>query len=335
MTEHFEKLDELEQEVLAFIRRRESDRETAGSVSQLSDELSDIAETWNALELVDQSEFAELAAFQPEPPVSERYHSGHATDSRALSGILQRFLQKLQPWLIPASTGLVTAGLSLFVLIPGYYGTPQEYITEPGDRLTISLDDGTSVLLYSGSQAIITEGWGRRKAELKSGTAFFTVTKSVEKPFQVISDHTTVTVLGTQFAVYHDSSITEVVVKEGKVNVKSAATTEQNPVNETLVKNQKIKIYSNLASELNKDINLDDELSWQKGVINFRNEKLSDIVKRLNHYYHKPIYIGSPALADMRFSGSFSVDDKQGFISSISVLKPVKVKEETNNTVLY
>ncbi len=333
MTDQIEKLDELEHEVLDFIRRREFSRESQEEFSLLSDELSDIAEIWNDFELLDKNQFADAVE---QPQQSSLAQNRQSSTGLSLSHYLLSAKETLKSYFIPTTMGLTAAAFCFFVLIPGYYGTPTEYSIGAGDRLTVELDDGTSVILDSGSVATITEGWSQRKAELKKGTAFFTVTKSAEKPFTVISDNTTVTVLGTQFSVYHDSSLTEVVVKEGKVNVKTENnTTTSTGIDETLVRNQKIKVFSNQTSERQNNIDLEKELSWQKGVINFKDETLANIIKRMNHNYKKPIYIGTKDLENTRLSGSFSIDDKEGFIQSLVEIKQIKIKEEERNTVLY
>ena len=61
MTDQNDNLDELEQEVLAFIKRRESSRDSQEEQPLLSDELSDIAEVWNTFELLDKNGNLDIA----------------------------------------------------------------------------------------------------------------------------------------------------------------------------------------------------------------------------------------------------------------------------------
>ena len=225
---------------------------------------------------------------------------------------------------------MATAMLCIVLLMPVYLGNGVDYQAPADATLTVTFEDGSTVLLDHNSVATIYEGWGRRKTELKSGMAFFDVAKNKRKPFVVESGDTTVTVLGTSFSVYHDVGLTEVVVESGKVNVSSEHTADK-----LLVKNQKLKLQGEKPAKFTKDVNVEQELGWRDGVVYFKDEKLEQIVRRMNRYYEKPIYISDKALSDTRLSGSFAIDNKASFLESLRALERISINETATHTVLY
>jgi transmembrane sensor len=90
------------------------------------------------------------------------------------------------------------------------------YMSKPGERLGVTLHDGTRVTLAPASTMTVD---GRTVTLL--GQALFTVTHHDARPFIVRSGDVTTRVLGTVFGVqaYADDPVARVVVAEGRVAV--------------------------------------------------------------------------------------------------------------------
>jgi transmembrane sensor len=121
---------------------------------------------------------------------------------------------------------LAAASGALVLLIAGAVWWNLErfptYITEIGERRSITLTDGSTVDLNARSRLRIEFSKKQRRVELLDGQALFQVAKDKNRPFIVSSGDATVRAVGTQFDVYRRTNGTTVTVLEGRVAVYSA-----------------------------------------------------------------------------------------------------------------
>lgn len=98
----------------------------------------------------------------------------------------------------------------------------EEKISNPGQKITTTLPDGTTVKLNSGSKIIVPSHFvGEKREVVLFGEAFFDVTRDESKPFIIKTADMSIKVLGTSFGVKAnaDRSAQFVAVKSGKVKV--------------------------------------------------------------------------------------------------------------------
>jgi ferric-dicitrate binding protein FerR (iron transport regulator) len=95
---------------------------------------------------------------------------------------------------------------------------PLESLTRTADR-TLTLEDGSTVELDSGSRIRIAYGGHERQVELLDGQALFRVAHDLTRPFIVHTRATNIQAIGTQFDVYKKDTGTIVTVVEGRVAV--------------------------------------------------------------------------------------------------------------------
>lgn len=97
--------------------------------------------------------------------------------------------------------------------------------TKPGERLKLTLPDGSNVTLNAGTRLSYPQRFNHKKREvvLLSGEAYFDIKHDIKKPFIVNADKTRTTVLGTAFNIRAYSFIGDVTVTvaSGKVAVNS------------------------------------------------------------------------------------------------------------------
>jgi ferric-dicitrate binding protein FerR (iron transport regulator) len=100
--------------------------------------------------------------------------------------------------------------------------------TEYGQKLTVSLPDGSIVKLNAGSSISYPAEFSGNKREVRfSGEGFFEVAKDSSKPFIIESDGIFTKVLGTSFNLrsYSNEGKINVAVVTGKVEVRQPADT--------------------------------------------------------------------------------------------------------------
>lgn len=177
----------------------------------------------------------------------------------------------------------------------------------PGQRVNLSLSDGTKVCLNAGSTFTYPALFAGNTRKVKlDGEAFFDVSANKEKPFIVHTDICDVEVLGTKFNVdaYKKEKTFSTALMEGKVKVKNNAQPLNviylSPNNKVMLKDGQLKV-SNICDY--------DVYRWKEGLICFTNLNFVDLMKRIEKYYGINLVIENPSLAKHSFSGKFRISD--------------------------
>ena len=167
--------------------------------------------------------------------------------------------------------------------------SPVEYteLQVPAGKLSkITLADGTMVTLNAGSKLKypnIFRG-GIREVQLE-GEGYFQVTKRPQQPFVVRTERLHVKVLGTSFNIrsYRQDARMEVSVVSGKVEVDS---NEKGVGKSVLLTPQQKASYTVATGVLEKGIcESADEIAWQNGVLNFRNNSMKEVARVLERKF--------------------------------------------------
>jgi len=190
-----------------------------------------------------------------------------------------------------------------------------EYVSNFGEQKTVTLLDGSEVIMNAKSQLKYHEkDWKQTREVFLEGEAFFKVAKG--KTFTVVTHHGTVTVLGTQFNIISNAGFFDVLCYQGKVKVAS-----NNQVF-IIAPNQSIR-YNNGVFE-NKTLNfLHSNPTWMDGESSFRRVPLSQVIMALEKQFN--IAFNSSNIDEsVLFTGSFN--NKNLNIALASVFETVNIK---------
>ena len=173
-----------------------------------------------------------------------------------------------------------------------------------GQRACITLQDGTIVWLNAQSTLIYpSHFYGKERTVSITGEAFFEVSKDKEKPFIVTAQDAKIRVLGTKFNVYSypDTKQIKTSLIEGAVQVfyKSKQVILR-PNEDSIAQDGKLTV-SNIKNP--------DMLLWRNGIYSFNNERLTEIVRKLELYYDVTINIVNPKLQDICYTCKFRQRD--------------------------
>lgn len=174
------------------------------------------------------------------------------------------------------------------------------FVIPRGGENTVLLADGTTVHLNAASELRFPMrfGNGQRVVELK-GEAYFDVKKDAEHPFIVKTHYGEVTVLGTVFNVnaYDDRQRCEVTLVKGRVRFTTPTreSVELDPGEQALST-------GNLVQKRHVDV--EDYVSWTKGVYNFHNESLSNIISTFSKWYDVEVVYDSSDIASQTYTGT-------------------------------
>ena len=114
-----------------------------------------------------------------------------------------------------------------------------------------------------------------------------------------------------------------VVLAEGRVSVSSAAGGAAAPP----IKLSPGQAFSAQPGGVGKvsPANVDEALAWKQGVVEFRDQPLSEAVGLLNRYTRAQIVIKDPKVATLRITGVFKTGDIKRFGRSVSQVLPVRM----------
>jgi transmembrane sensor len=217
---------------------------------------------------------------------------------------------KSYAWPVAIAATLAAVAFALAVY-PRFGQDGVEIATRKGEQRTVALDDGSTIQLNTGSEAVYRLTAAERRVELKMGEAFFDVAKDSRRPFIVRAGKTEVRVLGTQFSVRQIGDRVDVVVKEGRVSVTQVpqATSSTTPPMVELVPGNLAHVESQAQAVRISTVDLNQALSWRAGIASFDSTPLEDAVAELNRYGKTPFVIEDQSLREVRISGQFRVGD--------------------------
>ncbi|MDR6624827.1 FecR domain-containing protein [Caulobacter segnis] len=249
----------------------------------------------------------------------------------------------LQPWLIAASIAALTVSAALFAgqrwRWLEHRAAPVEvargeapslatfgradYATGEGQKSIIDLPDGTRLTLDASTAVDVAFARDRRDIRLLNGHAFFDVAHDREHPFAVEAAGRVITALGTQFDVKLQAEGLRVVLAEGSVSV-GMATGRPGAPPVKLKPGEAFSAPKNGGGKVTRT-DLNEALAWKQGVVEFRDQPLSEAVRLLNRYTRAQIVIRDPKVAALRITGVFRTGDIKRFGRSVSEVLPVRM----------
>ncbi|MBX2921643.1 MAG: FecR domain-containing protein [Chitinophagaceae bacterium] len=161
-----------------------------------------------------------------------------------------------------------------------------------GAEYELVLPDGSKVWLNAASYLRFpTRFVEKERTVYLSGEAYFEIAKNTTQPFKVITrENMEVEVTGTHFNVmaYDDEAFIKTTLTEGKVNIRNGKSTTP------LIPMQQAALEKSSGQIDVKKVDIDKEIAWKNGRIEFSDDKLPYIMRQLSRWYN----------VDVSFEGS-------------------------------
>ena len=194
-----------------------------------------------------------------------------------------------------------------------------------GGQYKISLQDGTKVILNSGTElSYPTRFTGNERLVNVTGEAYFEVSHDASKPFKVRSDKQTITVLGTHFNIKaYKGEVSETTLLEGKVSIAAL----NNPSIQTIL-NPGLQASFNGNQFNTIKVSAEEYTAWTRDLFVFNDLTLQQLCAQLERWYDVQIIL-PPNISEQRYLMEIPRDKKLSeTLTSISELIGLNYKIE-------
>ncbi len=269
------------------------------------------------------------------------WHAASAEHARAwgqLSGLDQHFAnvssQPARRALVRAADsgkGRLRSGGILGLLLAGVLGLSLAHQhrplgdwladerTAPGEQRDLELPDHTKVRLNSRSALDIEFNAKQRRIFLRSGEILVETAHGDARPFMVATDDGELRALGTRFLVRHEAEGTRLIVLQSAVAAHPAQADEELIIKE----GQQVFMAANALSEVRTAPATAD--AWTHGMLVVENMRLADLLEQLGDY-RQGFLNADPAVADLRISGSFPLQNTDLALAALPPSLPVQIQ---------
>jgi len=250
-------------------------------------------------------------------------------------------------WLLKAVAAVVLPICFLWLFTNYFSNTNKQKIVSRlitkeavlGTRETISLEDGSKIILNAGSKISYQEPFSTYKREITlSGEAFFEVAKDSLRPFIVRTSNITTQALGTSFNIkYHSKENNiSVALATGSVKIKEEAKEGSNQIarlepGQQLVYERVDHTYQVEAYDSN------EVLAWREGILYFKKAKLSQVIEKLKSWYGVEIEIKGKVSSNDKeklYTGVYDNQSLDDVLEGISFVKDFTYTKNGNKLIL-
>lgn len=201
--------------------------------------------------------------------------------------------------------------------------TAMDYETRVGQKSTITLPDGSLVVLDTDSAIRAWSTASERRIRLTRGRAFFDVAQDAARPFSVTAGSNTVTALGTSFDVALTPAAMEVTLVTGQLRVHGQGSAAAEHGVEMHAGQHLIATSDKPWTLREADSRIDT--GWLRGQLVFDEAPLGEIAAALNRYSTKKIVIDDPHVASKKLSAVLVAGDIDTFIQAAGTLGLARV----------
>lgn len=209
----------------------------------------------------------------------------------------------------------------------GWQQWTADFATAVGEQRGFQLPDGTRLELNTNSAADLDFNAQQRLIKLRHGEIMVSCggdQDGIRRPLLVESRHALLEGFDARFVVRQEDRCTRLSVTHGSVAIHSPHTADGRTAR--VEAGQNYRIDNRLAepvSPLAMDVG-----AWADGLIVTRNMRLDDFLLEVGRYRHG--YLGcTAAIADLRLSGVFRLEDTEKLLAILPQTLPVQLRYRT------
>ncbi len=231
----------------------------------------------------------------------------------------------VQPVAAIAAVGVIALGIGLTIRSVSH-GVPlaspeREYVTAAGQRLSVTLADGTQLTLAPVSRVRLAPDYGRsgarRDVEL-AGEAYFAVVHDATRPFAVRTHDAVVRDIGTRFDVraYPDDVGARIAVVEGEVAVRAFVGASRNQplgegssaavADEPSVGARDVAMVGGGRVSVVRNLDVASLTAWTEGRLAFDSQPVDAVLADVGRWYGVNLTLGDDSLRHARVTATYT-----------------------------
>lgn len=231
------------------------------------------------------------------------------------------------------------------------------YVSQPGEKKSFQLPDGSKVVLNAGSKLELEDSFNtvHRNIHLE-GEAFFDVAQNASLPMVIYTAEMDVKVLGTAFNIraYANETTNETALIRGLVEVSIKSENKKlllhpnekvvltrnissiQPMNQTTTARTTPKITGFTVAPLTHlpEDSAAVEVSWIDNRLIFSDEPLEEIAKKLERWYNVKIQFGSDNIRRYRFTGNFNKENIRHVLDAMKLSRDFGYSQANDSTII-
>ncbi|QDQ88815.1 DUF4880 domain-containing protein [Alcaligenaceae bacterium SJ-26] len=193
--------------------------------------------------------------------------------------------------------------------------------TGTAQRSQHTLPDGTEILLDARSRVDLRFDGRQRLVHLLAGAIQVRTGADMTRPFLVATAQGQVQALGTEFMVRQETGASQVLVQRDRVQVQALSGRQVD-----LQAGQGVRFRADGIDAVRTDMQGDS--AWQDGLLEVNDRALPEVIDTLRAYYPGVLRV-SPAVAGIRVSGVFPLDDPMRALRALAHTAPIEVRRYT------
>jgi transmembrane sensor len=208
------------------------------------------------------------------------------------------------------------------------------YRTRIGERLTVTLPDGSVATLDTDSELRVAYSANERRLNLARGQALFEVAHGRPAPFRVDAAGQEIVAVGTTFNVRIDGRHVRVALLEGHLTVRPIHNANAGAASAQVAMRAGETLDALPAGTVAvRPADVAQMASWRGGDLIFNDTRLADAVAEINRYTRRPIEIEDAAIGALRISGVFRTNDPERFSRAMSEVLPVELSRRSDGAL--
>ena len=212
--------------------------------------------------------------------------------------------------------------------------TAMSYSTAVGERDSVRLADGSTVILGPSSQLNVAAGYGGAAREVElHGEGYFAVVHDAARPFTVRSGGATIVDVGTTFSVRDDAGAggaVRVAVTSGSVRVSRGSPADSGVV---LAAGDVVTLAGDAPASVARGGATADDTAFTRGALVLRDAPLSQVAAELRRWYGIELRVTDSATARRRLTATFAGESPEQAMAIIGAALGARV-ERRGDTVI-
>lgn len=258
---------------------------------------------------------------------------------------------RLRFFRVAAAAAVIGVGVAVAYLANPMFGNGRvtnpasdggEFRTAVGERSSVTLSDGSAVVLNTNSRIEVRFTAQQRNVRLLAGQAWFQVAKNAARPFVVEAGDQRVTALGTAFDVRLDDLDTgdsvQVTLTEGTVSVEPIRSPLTRlirpPAVASVLEPGEALVVKNDAPAMKSKADLVKVSSWRQGQVVFDNDTLDVAVAEINRYSPLRVELADARLGQLRVSGVFKAGHSESFVETVTGHYPIQIAARDESRIV-